>query len=92
MFALRSMSLLLVRPCAHSVVRRNEVIADQNRIVSISDTSDHLPIDLWPPVSALIMCAQRVGEARRWSRSKRWWKRPRWPFGEQGIACFKVED
>lgn len=51
------------RPRAHAVVRADEVIANQHGIIPVGDAADHLTIHPGPPVAALVVGAQRLGEA-----------------------------
>ena len=59
----RSVSALPRRPRAHAVIRADEVIADQHGVVAVGDAADHLAIHPRPPVAALVVGAQRLGEA-----------------------------
>jgi len=56
------MSLLLLRPSTYPIIRRNHVLADKHRIVSIRDASYHFSIiELRiPSVLAQMMCAERI--------------------------------
>ena len=64
----RSMAFLLGCPGANTVVRSNEVVADQHCVVPVANAPDHLAIDLGPPVPALVVGAQRLGETGRRKR------------------------
>ena len=84
------MASLTTSPSAYTIVRANEVIADQDSIVAICDAADHLAIDGRTAISTLIMCAQRIGEGTRGWREEGRWKGTRRSFGKQTISGFEV--
>ena len=85
------MSLLFGCPGAHAVVGADEVVADQHCVVPVGDAPDHLAIDLGPPVSALVVGAQRLGEAGRGQRQEGRGEGTRRPLVVQGISGLEVE-
>jgi hypothetical protein len=88
---LRSMSLLACTPSSNAVVGAYEVVADQDRIVAIRDAPYHLTVDFRPAIPALVVRAQRFGEACGGERKERRREWPRRPFREQRISGLEVE-
>lgn len=56
------MAFRLLSPSADPVVRSDKVFSNQNRIVAVGDTSDHLSIDVQPTIAAAIVGAQWIRE------------------------------
>ena len=54
------MAILPSCPCAHAVIRRDEVLADEHSIIAIGYATDQLSVHLGPAVSALMVCTQWV--------------------------------
>lgn len=89
--SLRSVASWLVSPSADPVVGSNEVFSNQNGIVAVGDTPDHLSIDVRPTIAAAIVGAQWVGEGARGHGQKRRREWSRGSFGVESISSIKEE-
>lgn len=85
------MPSLLLTPCAHPVVRCDQSVADQQCIVAVGDSADHLPIDLGSAVSSAVVRGQRVGEGAARRTEEGWRKGPRGSLGPTCVAGLEVE-
>lgn len=63
---LRSMSFVPVGPCANAIVGPNEIFSNKYGVITVGDTTNHLPIYVGPTVSASIVGTQRIRERSRW--------------------------
>jgi hypothetical protein len=57
-------TLLTSSPCTNTVVGANEVFADKDSVIAVSQSADQLAIDgrLSPMIAALVVGTQWVGE------------------------------
>ena len=85
------MATLFLRPSSHAVVGANEIVADEDGIVTISDAANQLAIILLALVAAAIVRGKRVGEGSRRVREEGRWEGPRDALGEEGVASLEVE-
>lgn len=85
------MAPLSRRPRSHAVVRANEVVADQHRVVAIRHAPNHFAVDFGPPVARLVVCAQWLGEARRRDGEERRRKRATGSLCIERVPGFEVE-
>lgn len=85
------MPALPCRPRAYAVVRADEVIADQHGVIAVGNAADHLTIHPGPPVAALVVGAQRLGEAGGREAEERRREGATWPLCIERVARLEVE-
>lgn len=90
-YSVRSMTPFARRPRSNTIVCPNEVVANEYRVVSISDSPDHFPIDLRSAVPTPVMRTKRLREAGRGHGYEGWREWARRPFRIERIPGFEVE-
>lgn len=73
-------------PRAYPIVGTDKEVARVYRIVAIREPPDDLSVDARPPIAALVVCAQRVGEGAGRGRQEGRGERPRLSLRKQADA------